>query len=551
MSYTNPNAASAVFLRIPMPVRGSTEAPVFDGKGVHHFLCVLIQLGANAGIMDHDELVPYILWYSSDEVREVIRYMPEFDEDVPNKEWTRAQEMLISLYGSMDTPTRVTEENLREYCRSSYAQPAFASKQAVDLYHRGFQSLSAPLVKHGLLSPTQRDFYFITGIPEPLRDWYFHQVPESKLSRTNPPSVLESISYLYSRFDTESIIFEPSEPALHIPTQTSHSYPAESQQHIPNTSLILLDELSRGVAESVIKLVQEQEKEIVEAHQHERMYVRDHVTGFRRCFVCGKSGEELKHPLHPLCCPETRALLGEGLISFDRSNARYTLANGGELSNVRGFHGGVAAFLRLTARAESRARSHFCTQVEPLNMVSDHRVMDLQPVSSSSMPTMWFDFAYPPVTEPPIDPILEDEEEVINTNPEYTDPEPFFSESEDQTDLSQVFETIMHSTISVPVSVLLNQDFLICDSNSESAPVSEVPQEAYTTSYIDCSHSDSFTNNVYHLDLEALEIEAAKYLSHFSCPPTNPSKSNQCRDLISDHQPLINVFKTRVIQSFQ
>ena len=159
--------------------------------------------------------------------------------------------------------------------------------------------------------------------------------------------------------------------------------------------------------------------------------------------------------------------------------------------------------------------------------------MDPQLVSPLPIPPIRFDFTDSPSTEPPTDSIIEEKEDVINTSPDYTDPEPFFSESEEQADCSQLFEAIMHSTISVPVSTLINQDFLTCDSNSELAPLSEVPREAYTTSYVDCSHSDSFTNNVYHLDLEALEIEAAKYFSHqFSCPPTNPLKSNQCHDLI-------------------
>ncbi len=102
MSSLNPNTPSPVFLKLPMPVQGTDHAPFFNERGVCHFLCVLIDLEGNVGILDHNELVLYILRYSSEEVKEVIHHMPEFDEDIPGKEWTQASEMLILLYVSID-----------------------------------------------------------------------------------------------------------------------------------------------------------------------------------------------------------------------------------------------------------------------------------------------------------------------------------------------------------------------------------------------------------------------------------------------------------------
>ncbi|KAJ7118332.1 hypothetical protein C8R44DRAFT_790584 [Mycena epipterygia] len=70
-------------LRVPMPIPGTQNAPYFNGKYLSDSLAIVVQHGANAGITDLDLLVPYILQYSSDRVKDYIRYSPEFDPDVP------------------------------------------------------------------------------------------------------------------------------------------------------------------------------------------------------------------------------------------------------------------------------------------------------------------------------------------------------------------------------------------------------------------------------------------------------------------------------------
>ena len=111
-----------------MPAPRTESAPRFSGKNVRHFLHTLIEFGTRTGITNHNELVPYILWYSSEEVKRVICFLPEFDKDIPNKEWSAAKEMLVSLYGSSDEPETATEEDLRAYCRSTHDGEAFADK---------------------------------------------------------------------------------------------------------------------------------------------------------------------------------------------------------------------------------------------------------------------------------------------------------------------------------------------------------------------------------------------------------------------------------------
>jgi hypothetical protein len=45
----------------------------------------------NAGIADKDQLISFILNYSTESVRKLIRFMPEFDPKVTGKTWEKAK----------------------------------------------------------------------------------------------------------------------------------------------------------------------------------------------------------------------------------------------------------------------------------------------------------------------------------------------------------------------------------------------------------------------------------------------------------------------------
>ncbi|KAJ7855328.1 hypothetical protein B0H14DRAFT_3647070 [Mycena olivaceomarginata] len=58
-------------LLAPMPSARSSSAPRFEGKEVTTFLTSIVQHGANAGIADKDQLVSFILDYSTEDVRKL------------------------------------------------------------------------------------------------------------------------------------------------------------------------------------------------------------------------------------------------------------------------------------------------------------------------------------------------------------------------------------------------------------------------------------------------------------------------------------------------
>jgi hypothetical protein len=71
----------------------------FDEHGVRNFLALILQHGSNAGITDPDELFTFIARHSSDRVGEVIQYIPELDDDTPDRTWAAAREQMLLLYG--------------------------------------------------------------------------------------------------------------------------------------------------------------------------------------------------------------------------------------------------------------------------------------------------------------------------------------------------------------------------------------------------------------------------------------------------------------------
>ncbi|KAJ7700799.1 hypothetical protein B0H17DRAFT_1128654 [Mycena rosella] len=242
-------------LQVPMPSTRSAGAPRFEGKEVTSFLTSIVQHGANAGITDADDLVPYIVQYSSDDVRTLIRYMPEFDPEVAGKTWNAAKSQLMLLYGHSERVPDYTELMLKEYCEKQSAKPSYSNMSDIEAYYRGFSKIAVPLVKKARITEKERDFYFIFGVPKILKDWFLTQVPEAKRKRSSPPTVADSIGYLQKRFDDDSLTFEPWAEDLmkgdsREATSTLSMFNTDSPKPLPSQVPLppnAIDELSRQI----------------------------------------------------------------------------------------------------------------------------------------------------------------------------------------------------------------------------------------------------------------------------------------------------------------
>ncbi|KAJ7483025.1 hypothetical protein B0H11DRAFT_1651157, partial [Mycena galericulata] len=356
-----------------MPIPRTPNAPHFNGKYVTDFLNLITQHGSNAGITDLDDLVPYIVQYSSDRVKDLIRYVPEFDPDTKNKTWYAASKMLLLLYGQAEEVPEYSEAMLRDFCREKSAKSPYTSKKEIENYHQEFMQIAAPLKKKLKISDHECNFYFISGIPTEMKDWFINQVPEAKRTRASPPTIPESIVVLHRKFNINALNYEPwkededrkdltktfgvdgnrqdtyPHATLAVPTQSAYvPAPAPATSSSTNDSI---DELTRQLEKLHINIAALKLGTAQHAHHADQATQNASGGSQKSCFMCGKVGE---HPLHPSKCPETRFLLEAHTIKFDTNTERYVMMDGSDLPRIpRGFIGGVAGYIRALARDQA------------------------------------------------------------------------------------------------------------------------------------------------------------------------------------------------------
>ncbi|KAF7366212.1 hypothetical protein MVEN_00498400 [Mycena venus] len=130
----------------------------------------------------------------------------------------RACEQKLLFYGSLDKDRRTSEQELIEFCRAQSAKSSYHDKLEIERYLRDFQFITTPLVKQGEITVQQRDFYFVSGIPTSLKDWFISRVPESQRTCSSPIPLTDSLGILYERFDPDSLLLEPwNKPEAPIP----------------------------------------------------------------------------------------------------------------------------------------------------------------------------------------------------------------------------------------------------------------------------------------------------------------------------------------------
>ncbi|KAJ7743465.1 hypothetical protein DFH07DRAFT_964105 [Mycena maculata] len=284
-----------------MPSPRSVGAPRFEGKEVTAFLLSVAQHGANAGITDMDDLVPYIVQYSSSDVRDLIRYMPEFDPEVTKKTWTAAKAQLMLLYGHSERVPDYTESMLKDYCEKQSAKSPFTNMVDIESYYRGFAQIAVPLIKKARITAKERDFYFIAGIPEVIKEWFLSQVPEAKRKRSDPPTIAESIGYLQKRFDDDSLTFKPwaeetQASAVQAKSSSSTSMFGQNTLHAPLPSQVPLasdamDDLTKQIQNLNLNLAKFSVPQAAPQAPPNQYSENEQ----RRCFMCAKQDTTPTH----------------------------------------------------------------------------------------------------------------------------------------------------------------------------------------------------------------------------------------------------------------
>ncbi|KAK7448055.1 hypothetical protein VKT23_013812 [Stygiomarasmius scandens] len=196
---------AVMFIQL-MPIPGTHNAPVFNGKNAKLFLNTIERHGQAAGITN--KLVDYIYHYSSDEVQETIRYDPHMDTEVEGRTWDKAKVVFLAIFQISETIPDFTLDDLREFVAQQAQQGPYSDKTQIEDYLKAFTKISNVLLKHKLIIQEQANYYFVTGIPTEWKEWFIRECPEDKREADSTPTIAKSIAILKRKFDTKCLTYK-------------------------------------------------------------------------------------------------------------------------------------------------------------------------------------------------------------------------------------------------------------------------------------------------------------------------------------------------------
>ncbi|THU91073.1 hypothetical protein K435DRAFT_674857 [Dendrothele bispora CBS 962.96] len=346
-----------------MPIPGAPGAPVFNGDRASDFLVLVEQLGNQAGITDKDHLVDWIVRYSTIDVRDTIQWLEQFDPEEDTKTWDEACETLKSLYASRDKAPQVTRKDLENFCKHTSETNVFTSSEDVDSYRIKYTKFAAPLVKNKKISKEERNYYFVTGLPNATLEWFHNQLPADKRYVNSAPEVDETVKIIKQRYNHNTIFYKPWTTSAdknkrvrfdldgnRVDPSNDTDNSSQKAQKSPNSSV---DDLAKQFNDmrinqaSMNSALNELTRAIRQDNNptlHSSQNQQPSYELQRRCFICGETNT---HPLHPSRCHLMPGLLRDNLVIVNPNNQRYQLPTGNDLPKLpRDYEGGVAAFLR-------------------------------------------------------------------------------------------------------------------------------------------------------------------------------------------------------------
>ncbi|KAJ7259778.1 hypothetical protein C8J57DRAFT_1072943 [Mycena rebaudengoi] len=334
---------------IPLPIPRSADAPSFDGSNLTDFLSILKQHGHRAGLSD-DELAPYILQYCTEDVKRVVRYLPELSPNA--RSWADAEEELKGLYGSEDRPTRFSIDDLRSFCAETHAKQAFESKNDVEVYLRRFMEISGSIRQDGRLTESEADLYFVTGLPAKTMGEVIAKLPAANRTTSKPPAIKEVRRILMALFKEDSLqnfarqLYMDYDTQTPAPSVSSSTNPAQRAVRFdPVPTMVPAARSEMNIEDLAARMDQ---LSIHQAEMRSLLEKRSQPSsrpttpeGQKRCFVCGLTGV---HSIGWRHCPTAKELFNENLVMGDPAG-RLVARDGSELPLTRD-PGGIAAILR-------------------------------------------------------------------------------------------------------------------------------------------------------------------------------------------------------------
>jgi hypothetical protein len=178
---------------IQMPLRGTQNAPKFDGKSSAQLPCYLEDiefLGTSANLSEEEQICTAIRYTDLDEAK-VWQTLPETTAVPAN--WVNFVAAVKDLYPRCEGDDWYCRADL-QYLVQEYHNKPMQSQQDLSEYRRKFLKVASLLIATQKLSDTERDNLFLRGFPPEVEGNIQHclSVVKSDLHPDNPYPIVDT-----------------------------------------------------------------------------------------------------------------------------------------------------------------------------------------------------------------------------------------------------------------------------------------------------------------------------------------------------------------------
>ncbi|KIK76911.1 hypothetical protein PAXRUDRAFT_17860 [Paxillus rubicundulus Ve08.2h10] len=230
---------------IAMPLRGSRDAPKFDGRTPAHLPCFFEDieiLGEAAQILEEAQIKAAIRYADLDEAEVWLTLTA-----ASGRNWDAFVAAVKDLYPGCEGGNRYCRADL-QYLVQDYCSKPMRSQDDLGEYRRRFLKISAPLIANKKLADTERDTFFLDGFPRAVANWVRHRLSIIRADlhpdNTYPiEDVIEAAKFLLTGAALRELLARPDDrgrgalPAPHQPSGSvvKQEYTLQTQRVMPRS----------------------------------------------------------------------------------------------------------------------------------------------------------------------------------------------------------------------------------------------------------------------------------------------------------------------------
>lgn len=363
---------------VPMPRPSDRDAPRFRGKNITDFLDDFENCAARSGIAttEYDDKLPsMVVKYCGSSVAKEIRHWRELKA----KDWAALKKKFIELYGAEEHEHRASEKQLKTFVAKART---IGSRRDLDEYTRRFLMMAEPLLEQDLITKRTMATLFLKGLgdtvargarvridlaaqhaaaqgataganaapanPRPSYTTFDEALAAARACVSLPDDPLasdeESDGAESSSGDISDSASDASARRARRKRKAIHKIPAPGPTTLPPVKADAIDKLAEGIERLHMQLERMQAGPAASPSAPNATAPRATRAGGEafECFMCGEVNTTHRHMRN---CPETAALVREGLIQYSPAGT-LQLADGSQLPRRVPGMGGIAAAVR-------------------------------------------------------------------------------------------------------------------------------------------------------------------------------------------------------------